>query len=272
MIGESKEAIQERGLDILSKHKGGFQFTNTFFSYTSAEIGPYYVQSGVVQNDGKDYVTAVNDMASLIEDAVGTERLSKAVISGGETRDWIFSGPVAYKLGLPHLMLYKDGKSVGADIKGKEAIHAADLNNEGSSPRDLWIPAINKAGGRITDIFFYVDRMEEGVHVMKELGLNSYAAVPLDDHAWEYLQKIGVVSSEVYQNLMARGKTKEERGAWARAMLRTDAGLETLAALAASQKTAEKAKKILDKGYPDMKAELVDRLVTKYGKGITRGL
>ena len=270
--GTSRKTMQERGLDILAKHKGGFQFTNTFFPYTSCEIGPYYVQSGVVQNDGADFITAINDMAYLVKNTVGSDRLAQAVISGGETRDWIFSPPVAFGLSRPHIMLYKDGKSVGADIKGKEVIHVADLNNEGSSPRDLWVPAIKKAGGTINDIYFYVDRMEEGVHVMKELGLNSHAVVPLDEHAWEYLQETKVVTPEVYQNLMARGKSKEERGAWARGMLKTDAGLETLAKLAASEKTFSKAKGILDKGYPNMKDELIDRLKTRYGRGIARGL
>ena len=107
---------------------------------------------------------------------------------------------------------------------------------------------------------------------MKELGLNSHAVVPLDEHAWEYLQKINKITPEIYHNLMARGKTKEERDAWAKAMLKTDAGLETLAKLAASEKTFSKAKGILDKGYPNMKDELIDRLKTRYGRGIARGL
>jgi hypothetical protein len=110
--------IQERGLDILAKHKGGFQFTNTFFPYTSGEVGPYYVQSGVVQNDGLDYLHAIGDMSALVERTLGADRLQdclqKFVISGGETRDWIFSGPVAvdlskrHSVSIPHIMLYKD--------------------------------------------------------------------------------------------------------------------------------------------------------------------
>ena len=161
--------IQQRGLDILARHKGGFQFTNTFFPYTSGEIGPYYVQSGVVQNDGMDYYHAISDMSALVERTICRDCLSQIVISGGETRDWIFSNPVSVHLSrehnksIPSVMLYKDGKTVGADIKGKELVHIADLNNEGSSPRDYWKPIIEKAGGTVKHIFFYVDRMEEGV-------------------------------------------------------------------------------------------------------------
>ena len=183
---------------------------------------------------------------------------SLLVISGGETRDWIFSNPTAVTLGVPHLMLYKDGKSVGADVKGKEVVHIADLNNEGSSPRDYWIPAIKKAGRTINDIFFYVDRMEEGVQVMEDLRLVRNAVVPLNEHAWEYLQKKGVVSAEIYKNLMARGKSEEERDAWARSMLKSDAGLARLVQLFDSDKDREKVRKIVNKGYLDMGGELVE--------------
>ncbi len=262
-------AMQERGLDILARSKDGFKFTSTFFPYTSGEIGPYYVQSGGVQCTGRDYITAINDMASLVSDAIGAERVSKAVVSGGETRDWIFSNPVAFKLGMPHVMLYKDGKTVGADMNGMEDIHVADLNNEGSSLRDYWVPIIKKAGGTIQDVFFYVDRMEDGVQVVRDLGLRSHAGVPLDAHAWDYSQKIEIVNPEVYKSLMERAENKDD---WARAMLRSLDGIDTLAALIASAKTLDKAKRILDVGYPDMKAELIDRLKSRVGRGIVSRL
>jgi hypothetical protein len=169
---------------------------------------------------------------------------------------------------MPHVMLYKDGKSVGTDIKGRQVVHVADLNNEGSSPRDLWVPAIKKAGGTINDIFFYVDRMEEGVNVMKELGLNSYAVVPLDEHAWDYLQKTRVVSPEIYKNLMARGKTREERDAWARNMLKSDAGLARLVQLFDNEQSRAKVMKILDKGYPGLKRELIGVIKQRSTAGI----
>lgn len=213
---ESEQQIQKRNLNILVKH-GGFQFTDDFFPYTSGEIGPYYVQSAVVMKNGRDYWRATQDFSHLILNKTQTNPHRGSnfdVISSGETRDWIFSFPLVGTFSIPHAMLYKNGKILGSDMKDKRVIHVADLNNEGSSPRDYWVPMIKKAGGEISDIFFYVDRMEDGVQIMKDLGLNSHAVVSLDEHAWDYLQKQGVVSAEVYKSLSTprpRSRTRRPR-------------------------------------------------------------
>lgn len=270
---EVDREVQTRNLLALAKSPDGFQFTNTFFPYTSGEIGSYYVQSGGILHDGKAYQQACRDIAHLVELTLGSKDRfgdlpdKEIVISGGESRDWMFSGPVAQILGLAYTKIYKDGKLVGANMKGKEVFHVADLNNEGSSPRDLWVPAIKKAGGRVNDIYFFVDRMEDGVEEMKKLGLDSRAVIPLDEYAWDTLQKAGIVTPEVYQALRAR---MEDKDGWARAMLRTEGGLETLGALLASSKERPKAIKIIDTGYPDMRDELVDRLKSRFGVGVLR--
>jgi orotate phosphoribosyltransferase len=253
MIGHQ---LPERNLDILVRN-GGFRFTDTFFPFTSGQIGPYFVQSGVVQNKGEDFVKAVSDMWLMVKSVEDIGRRRFDVISGGESRDWIFSMPVAVLMQKPHDMIYKDGKVVGADMAGKNVAHISDLNNEGSSPRDLWVPAIVNARGRISDIFFYVDRMEDGTRVMKELGLESHAVVPLDEHAWDYLVGHEVISSAVYRSLRAR---MEDKGAWARAMLKSDAGFQTFAKLYGDSGTRAKAEKIMTIGYPDMERELRERL------------
>lgn len=235
---------------------GGFKFTDTFFPYTSGEIGPYYVQSAVIQNNGGDFYRACKDMENLIKTCISPKNFD--VISGGETRDWMFSFPISVALQVPHAMLYKNGKIYGANMKDKRVIHIADLNNEGSSPRDYWVPAIKKAGGDITQIFFYVDRMEDGVQEMKKLELFSNSLVPLDETAWNILLKDEVINRNVYDNLRKRMENKDE---WAKNMLRSDAGLKTLADLLGDndQKTRDKGWKILEKGYSDLKDELLER-------------
>ena len=249
--------LQEKNLDRL-KRRGGFKFTNTFFPYASGEIGPYYVQSGVVQNNGHDLAEAVSNMAFMVEQTIGVPYINNnTVISGGETRDWIFSLPIATQLKIPHAMLYKNGKIVGANMNGKKVIHIADLNNEGSSPRDYWVPAIKGAGGKITDIFFYVDRMERGTKVIKELGLKSHVLVPLNEHAWDYLKQEGILSQEIYNNLRQR---MEDQDGWARRMLRSEVGLGRLVELIQDDKTLAKVKKIIGIGYPDMQEELINRI------------
>ncbi|GEM_PF-1009667 len=263
MSNFNEKDAQIRNLAALAKSPGGFQFTRTFFPYTSGEIGPYYVQSAAIMHDGEAYSMACHDLANMIKAYVGEE--FKGMISGGESRDWCFSGPVAQILQRPHVMIYKTDetgqcKVVGASIKGQTVVHVADLNNEGTSPKDMWVPTIRSAGGKIEHIFFYVDRRESGVKVMEELGLQSHAVIPLDGAAWQYLQELNIVSPEIYEHLCKR---MEDKDTWAKAMLRSDEGLETLVSLLASSKNRDKAHKILNVGYPDVREEVIDKLKSK---------
>jgi len=246
--------LQKKHLEILVRNDG-FQFTETFFPYTSGKIGPYYTQSIVVEKNGLDYKNACDDISNLIRQNTAINDID--IISGGESRDWDFSNVAAYILEKSHAKIYKIGEVLGADMKGKNIVHVADLNNEGSSPRKLWIPIIKKAGGKIKDIFFYVDRMEEGVQVMKDLGLRSHSLVQLDEYAWNYLRSKGEITKEIYNSLRKRMENKEE---WAKKMLRSDKGIDSLFELIDNPKTNEKGMKIINKGYPDMKEELLSRL------------
>lgn len=240
---------KQRNLARLVKH-GGFQFNDTFFPYTSGEIGPYYVQSAVVLKDGGDFAGAINDMSNFMLQE--TNMVTPTIISGGESRDWCFSFPLAERFGAAHAMLYKNGKFIGPELKDEYVTHVADLSNEGSSPRDLWVPAIRQRGGVIEDIFFYVDRMEDGPKVMKELGLNSRALVPLDAEAWDYLMGNDVIDETVYKNLRERGTSKEQRDAWALKMLRSKPGIQRMAEIAKT--TPEKAQKIINhEAYAEVK-------------------
>lgn len=145
---------------------------------------------------------------------------------------------------------------LGPSLENKYVIHVADLNNEGSSPRDKWVPAIRKAGGKIEHIFFYVDRMEDGVKVMQDLGLKSDSLVPLDEHAWNYLKSNRFINDDIYKNLRAR---LEDRHSWAISMLKSERGFQRLIELHDNPKTTEKFLKIIRAGYPDVKDEFIDR-------------
>jgi orotate phosphoribosyltransferase len=263
-----KKGAKERNLASLARSPGGFKFTSTFFPYTSGKIGPYFAQSGEIMTNGEDFYQAVEDMSELVREVSSSYTEGKIeVITGGETRDWIFSQAVASRLRLPCTMLYKKDKMVGASLKGRIAGHVADLNNEGSSVRDSWKPGIEAAGGSLRDTFFFIDRMEEGVNVVKNLGLGRHAVVELDSSAWDYLKVNNVVSPAQYQHLQERSENPE---AWAAKMLQSYAGLQTLTALLGSSANREKANKILNVGYPELKKEIRDRLVKEIGPGAQR--
>lgn len=206
------DIFQEEALLELAKN-GGFRFTEKWFPYTSGWIGPYYVQSCDILKTGKGVQIATHSIMTIIEQIVRDSDQTIDVISGGESRDWPFAACIAEKIGVGLCMIYKDGKMVGADLKGKKVLHVADLNNEGSSPRDLWIPAIRNAGGIINDIVFLVDRLEDGVQEMEKLGLNSHAVIPLNEDAWNFLRGEGFVSREILNSLVEYWKYRKTWGA-----------------------------------------------------------
>ncbi len=258
--------LQKKYLEALVANKC-FQFTTTFFPYTSGEIGPYFVNTENIIRDGVAYHKVCRDLANGIE-LRGDIRANIDGISGGESRDWVFSYPTAANLKLPHFTIYKDGKTFGFNVAGFWLAHIADLNNEGSSMRDKWWPSVRKQSGVIRDAVFFVDRMEDGVEVMEELDINSYALVRLDDSAWDHLKDVSGASQVAYQNLMERGRIKQERDFWAEKMLRSEDGKFRLVDLFNDDKTREKVRGILVKGYPHMKEELLETLRQRSTAGI----
>ena len=248
-----KLQLQDRNLEALIRN-GAFKFSDGFFLYTSGQIGPYFIQSIDITKNGLDYSNAIEDLSYLILDEIGRENFN--VISGGESRDWDFSNPVAVDLMLPHAKLYKDKEPIGADMTGKKVLHIADLNNEGSSVRDSWYPQIKNAGGNISDVVFYVDRLEDGKDVVEKLGLKSHAVVSLDINAWQHLLDYNHVTKEQYASLANRSEIGKDN--WARNMLRERTDL--LKTYLENSNNRAKALKVITKGYPDMREELIDRL------------
>lgn len=232
---------------------GAFRFVDErtpWFPYTSGQVGPYYVQSITVEKDGESYATAIQSLVSLIQAEFG----AFDAISGGETRDWDFSNPVAIALRKPHLKMYKDGKILGADIAGKKFLHVADLNNEGSSVRDYWKPIIEQGGGQLVGVVSFVDRMEDGFTVLKKLGIRLFCVVPLDARAWAIARTTGHVSETLYAQLVAR---QDNRDAWAERVLLSHP--DYLRRFYQDPKTRAKAAKIINT-YTRISAEL-ERIV-----------
>jgi orotate phosphoribosyltransferase len=228
---------------------GAFQFADAatpWFPYTSGQIGPYYFQSTTIEKDGAAYATAIRSLAELIRAAAAPHD----VISGGESRDWDFSNPVAVALRKPHLKLYKDGKALGAEVAGRAVLHVADLNNEGSSLRDCWKPQIEKRGGRLVGFVSFVDRLEDGITVLKELGVPALSVVPLNEYAWDLMLQGGAISAEAHRALLER---MQDKRAWALRTLR--AHPDYFRQMYRNPKTQAKALKIIQT-YPEIREEL----------------
>jgi orotate phosphoribosyltransferase len=257
--------LQRQGLADLVRF-GQPQFTDTFFPYTSGEVGPYYIQSIVVEADGAAYRRSIDALCELIVEVVGADGFD--AVSGGESRDWDFSNPVAAMLEKPHIKIYKDGRTIGASPEGRRVVHVADLNNQGSSMRDIWAPVLRGVGARIVHAVFFVERLEDGVEVLAELGIPSSAVVPLDSAAWGYLREIGYISRQMYESLERRRRDKR---AWAVEALRNN--IDRLGAMLASDRDAERARarRILEVGYPEHREELLSLLADRGYEVISHG-
>lgn len=131
----------------------------------------------------------------------------KMAISGGQRRDWLFSGPVAKKLNVPHISLYKqlnnetdkieiimpDGsKNENIDLSQYEAVHVVDMITEGSSiyrkeggVKKGWISMLKNKGVTIDHVISVVSRLQGGEERLAKDNIHVHSCVNIDK---EFLQ------------------------------------------------------------------------------------
>ena len=197
----------------------------------SGQLGIFYVNTEKLCQDGGEFNRYGNDSWAMIEhalkmtdehptfnevidiltgrvraemiDSEGFSNRATTLISGGQRRDWLFSGPVAKKLNLSHLSLYKGGKTelisflegnpveiMGAveDLDNYDSFHLSDLLTEGSSAyrnnnwvEAGWIPWQRKKGININNLATVVTRLQGGEENLKGRGVQTHAFVAIDE-------------------------------------------------------------------------------------------
>lgn len=174
---------------------------------TSGELGIYYINTekllgdnGVWEKYGdnhvqliehanrmmqvnSDFAEAIGIMARAVRDVVAWNG-GRYAISGGQRRDWIFSGPLASKLGVPHMALYKqkpgerDRIEPNNKFDGFDIVHVSDLLTEASSAYRIegsacdeygWIPMLRNAGASVRNLVTVVDRLQGGRERLRAL-------------------------------------------------------------------------------------------------------
>ena len=148
--------------------------------------------------------------------AEAASKLDFDYISGGERRDYFFSMMPAYLLKKPHLTIFKDMSSVysekidgpavdskDVDLKGKKALHMADLITEASSYERAWIPVIRGLGSDITDTIAVVDRHQNGRAVLEGLGVNMVTLTGINRELFEEAQDKGVINAQQKELVMS---------------------------------------------------------------------
>ena len=210
---------------------------NQPFWYTSGRLGPFFINTHfLLENEAAagevlkriekaiaaSKLTAPEEIFDMmlayynkggtfkmVSDKLAEEasKLDFDYISGGERRDYFFSMMPAYLLGKPHLTIFKDLSSVitdsdfnpvDYDLKGKKALHIADLITEASSYERAWIPAIKNLGALITDTVAVVDRKQNGKAVLASLGVNMETLTAVDKDLFDEALSNGSINEAQY--------------------------------------------------------------------------
>ncbi|MBQ2947579.1 MAG: orotate phosphoribosyltransferase [Clostridia bacterium] len=206
------------------------------FWYTSGKLGPFYINTQFLYGSE----SAANSLLKTIEEACAGEKLAfydkvwvdisaqlesctiyaqlidlltaaaakldVDFVSGGERRDFFFSMPVARKLGLGHLSIFKDlscvytdenGVSMDADkanLAGKKSVHIADLITVASSYIRAWIPAVESLGAKIAYSLAVVDRDQGGTEILEKAGCPLTTLITIKPELFEQAKAIGRVT------------------------------------------------------------------------------
>lgn len=206
------------------------------FWYTSGKLGPFYINTQFLYGSE----AAANSLLATIEAACAGERMAfypmvwnaieaqlascklysdlidllcekaKAMgadfVSGGERRDFFFSMPVARRLGLGHLSIFKDLSSVyttadgvsmpseEAGLAGKKSVHIADLITVASSYVRAWIPAVAALGAKIEWSLAVVDRDQGGSQILADAGCPLTTLVVVKPDLFEQAVKLGRIT------------------------------------------------------------------------------
>lgn len=192
---------------------------------TSGELGIYYINTEKLVQDGGEWKKYGEDSRAMIEHAIKmmcehptfgevidilvekavtllkekkpSDKFNKYTISGGQRRDWLFSGPVAAQLNLTHVSVYKDGKievippcgDSNPSLENTLNLHISDLLTEASScyrkedgEEKGWIPWVRKEGAEIRNLLAVVTRLQGGEERLKEIGVTVHPFVAIDEN------------------------------------------------------------------------------------------
>ena len=208
------------------------------FWYTSGKLGPFYINTQFLYGSE----AAANSLLKTIEEACAGEKLAfydkvwadisaqldscpiyaqlidllteaaakldVDFVSGGERRDFFFSMPVARKLGLGHLSIFKDLTSVYTDrdgrsmpseeagLAGKRSVHIADLITVASSYVRAWIPAVEALDAKIAYSLAVVDRDQGGSKILADALCPLTTLVVIKPELFETAHRMGRITKE----------------------------------------------------------------------------
>lgn len=165
------------------------------------------------------YKNTIDTLVKTISENINIDEID--YISGGERRDWVFSNIVAYLLQKPHITIFKDltvlesnsdfstTKSID-NLEGKNCLHISDLITEAASYVNLWIPAIEKLGGKMKWTGTIVDRMQGGADRIKEHGVTTYPLVRVEKNLFKTALEKEIITPDQYAMIDAYMNNPDE--------------------------------------------------------------
>jgi orotate phosphoribosyltransferase len=287
---------------------GAFKDLDQPVLLTSGEIGIYYVNTEKLVKDNNawtgfgdssklmiehayrmyntdaDFKTVIDIIAGQAEKMLAKSGRKKTAISGGQRRDWLFSGPVAKVLGLNHISLYKQEDTrekveiltpagdliVTDDLEDCYALHIVDLITEGSSIYKLengkvtgWAPMLRSRGASIDTLLSVVTRKQGGEDRLKDQGIDVVAFVSIDE---DFVKKF----SKYPERAISYMKDPQK---WSENYLKDNGALAFIEYFDPAKNNVKRAKNFLGKYSSILKScgkyeELIKKVEEKYEKNI----
>lgn len=247
---------------------------------TSGELGIYYINTEKLLEDNGEWKQFWDDSNAMVQHAIAMElknpnfkevidivaqqvdnmlpEKGTYAISGGQRRDWLFSGPVAARLKLGHVSLYKDGKievirpadleykptTEITDFSGTTVLHISDLLTKASSAYRTeggtekgWIPMLRHNNAEVKDLIAIVTRVQGGEERLREQNVNVHSFVSIDEG---FLKKHSTKSERAVEYI-------NNPEAWTEAYLKENGAMALLETFNPRGGKLERAKAFLDR-------------------------
>ncbi len=300
----------ERISELLVK-TGAYKDLDQPVILTSGELGIYYINTEKLCQDDGEFKKYGNNSKAMIQHAIkmtqkyqtfeevidilsdqvkimfpvtgGIKRVINSrikVLSGGQRRDWLFSGPVARKLNIPHISLYKDGRIEIIDSYGNVditpilnelyTVHVADLLTEGSSAYRVedgeekgWVSMLRNGGATINDYVAVITRLQGGEEMLNEKNVVVHPFVAIDKNFINEYSKYPERAIDYLKNPEA----------WSKNYLKKKGALALVKAFDPEGGKLDRAKKFLKRYSNVLKEsgkikELEKAVQEKYGKSL----
>ncbi|HNX14073.1 MAG TPA: hypothetical protein PK854_01515 [Oscillospiraceae bacterium] len=132
------------------------------------------------------YRTVIDRSVDFLTSELSCQKAN--AVAGSPNNGWLFSIPIAQRMGLPHAMifddkkivLYSDNRTEQDGIMGKKILLVSDIIGGGNTYNRVWLPAINEAGASAAAVYNIIDRRQGGSDRLVTLGIPPFSMCEID--------------------------------------------------------------------------------------------